>query len=149
MGILLLITSLCVLSEEVDTFLDEYRFNGYTFQWSSGLYLSIGEPTTFFIYPRANLEGVLCGIGGDAILDLHLELHGGGVDIIDDNPDDLPVLYFVTGPEPASYTVSVTALDMLYGARTDSVYVFCAMRPVRDELDILDPVEPDSAIMGE
>ena len=149
MGVLLLISSLCVLSEEVDTFLDEYRFNGYTFQWSSGLYLSIGEPTTFFIYAGADQEGVLCGIGGDAIFDLQLELLGGGVDIIDDNPDDLPVIQFVTGPEPVSYTVSVTALDMLYGARTDSAYVFCAMRPVRDELDISDPVEPDSAIMGE
>ncbi len=149
MGVLLLISSLCVLSEEVDTFLDEYRFNGYTFQWSSGLYLSIGEPVTFLIYPRADLEGVLCGIGGDAILDLHLELLGGEVDIIDDHPDDLPVLHFVTGSDSVSYTVSVTALDMLYGASTDSVYVFCAMRPVKEELDILDPVEPDSAITGE
>ena len=149
MSLLLLITCLCSLSEEVDSFLDEYRFNGYTSQWSKGLYLAVQEPTTFYIYPGANLEGVLCGAGADAVLDLHLELRGGGLITIDEDPDDLPVLLFSTGTVPAPYTVTVAVQDILYGASADSVYVFFAMRPLVEELDNLVPVEPDSAITGE
>lgn len=149
MSLFLLITCLCSLSEEVDSFLDEYRFNGYASQWSKGLYLTVQEPTTFFIYPGANLEGVLCGAGADAVLDLHLELRGGGLITIDEDPDDLPVLLFSTGAAPVAYSVTVSVRDILYGASADSVYVFFAMRPVIGEPDNLVPVNPDSAITGE
>ncbi|MCK5785983.1 MAG: hypothetical protein KAH54_05440 [Candidatus Sabulitectum sp.] len=149
MSILLLVMCLGSLSEEVDSIRDEYRFSGYTFQWSRGLYLSMYEPVSILIYPDAGLEGVLCGVGGDAVLDLHLELNRGNVIIIDESPDDLPVLQFVTGEEPGAYSVEVTALEMLYGATADSVYVFFAMRPVVEEIEFLVSVEPDSAITGE
>ncbi len=143
MGILLLITCLCSLSEEVDTFLDAYRFNGYTFQWSRGLYLPVGEPLTVFIYPGNNLEGVLCGVGGPNLLDLQLELQGGELNIIDEERDDLPVLRFATGAETVAYKVTVTALDMLHGASADSAYIFLALKPVMNELNNTVPVEPD------
>lgn len=149
MGMILLISCLCVLSEEVDMFLDEYRFNGYTSQWSRGLYLTVDEPSSFLIFPGAGLEGVLCGIGGDAVLDLRLELQGVGLNIIDEEPDDLPVLRFATGSEPVAFVVTVVVLDMLYGATADSACVFFAMRPVVEELENSVPVEPDSAITGE
>lgn len=149
MNILLLVSCLCALSEELDSFLEEYRFNGYTFQWSRGLYLTVNEPTSFFIFPGADIEGVLCGVGGDAVFDLHLELRGGGLNIIDEDPDDLPVFQFATGPKSAAYIVTVTALDMLYGSTTDSAYVFFAMRPMLEKIENSVPVEPDSAITGE
>ena len=149
MSFLLLVLCLGSLSEEVDSVRDEYRFSGYTFQWSRGLYLSVYEPVSFLIYPDAGLEGVLCAVGGEAVLDLHLELNRDNVIIIDEEPDDLPVLQFTTGEEPRAYSVEVTALEMLYGATAESVYVFFAMRPVVDEIDFLVSVEPDSAITGE
>ncbi|MCD4706597.1 MAG: hypothetical protein K8S62_02535 [Candidatus Sabulitectum sp.] len=149
MSIFLLVSCLCVLLEEVDSFQEEYCFSGYTFQWCRGLYLSVDEPATFLIFPRANLEGVLCGIGGDAVFDLRLELRGGGLNITYEEPDDLPVLQFATGPKSAAYRVTVTARDMLYGATADSAYVFFAMRPAVEIIENSVPVEPDSAITGE
>ncbi len=149
MGIFLLVSCFCFLSEEVDSFQEEYRFSGYTFQWRRGLYLPVGEPVTFLIFPGANLEGVLCGAGGDAVFNLCLELRGGGLNIIYEEPDDLPVLRFATGPKPIAYSVTVTALDMLYGATADSAYVFFAMRPVVEVIENSVPAEPDSAITGE
>ncbi len=146
---LLLITCLCSLSEEVDTFLDAYRFNGYTYQWSKSLYLPVGEPLTVFIYPGNNLEGVLCGVGGKDLLDLHLELQGGGLNIIDGERDDLPVLRFATGDETVAYKVTVTALDMIHGATADSAYIFFALKPVINELNNTAPAEPDLAITGD
>ena len=149
MSLLLLVLCLSFLSDEVDSIKDEYRFNGYAFQWSRGLYLSIDEPVSFLIYPGSDLEGVLCGVGGDAVLDLHLELIRGNVIIIDENPDDLPVLQFTTGQEPMACSVEITVREILYGATAESVYVFFAMRPVVEEMDFTVPVEPDSAITGE
>lgn len=151
MGMLLLAICVCSLSGEVETFMEEYLFNGYSLQWSRGIYLTVDEPKTFLIYPGSDLEGVLCGAGGNAILDLRLELQGGGLNIIDDEPDDLPVLPFTSGSGSVAYSVTVTALDMLYGATADSAYVFFAMRPVIAEVENSVPVvlEPDSAIMGE
>ncbi len=149
MSIILLMTCLCSLSEEVESFQDEYFFSGYTSQWSRALYLSISEPFTILIYPGPNLEGVLCGVGGNAVLYLGLELNGGNLNIVDKDSADLPVLQFITGSEPVAYTVTVTALDMLYGATAESVYVFFAMRPFEQELENSVPVEPDSAITGE
>lgn len=142
MAIFLLISSLCILSEEVDNFLNEYRFNGYSAQWSKALYLSINEPVSFLLFPRVGYEGVICGIGGNSILDLRLELRAGGLNIVDEEPDDIPVLQFTTGAELAVFRVTVTALDMLYGETADSAYVFCALRPITDELEISVPVEP-------
>lgn len=131
--------------------MDEYGFNGYTFQWSRGLYLTVGEPSTINIYPGSNLEGVLCGLGGDSILDLHLELSGGGLITIDEERDDLPVLQFATGDEQIAYVVTVEARDLLFGAAADSAYVFYVLRPVTAVLEpnISAPVDPDSAITGE
>lgn len=149
MGIFLLAVSLCSLSEEVESLMDEYRFNGYSSQWGRGLYLHVDDPYTFLIYPGINLEGVLCGVGGNAVFDLQMELHGGGLNIIDTEPDDLPVLRFSTGSASVAYEVTVTALDMLYGATADSIYVFFAMRPVAVKIENSVPGEPDLAITGE
>ena len=130
-------------------FQDEYRFNGYTNQWRTGLYLPLNEPVTILIYPEGNHEGVLCGVGGSNTLNLDLELHGGGLNIIDEYQDDLPVLGFATGVDSTAYTITVTALDMLHGATADSSYIFFALKPVFLAIDTLIPVEPDSAITGE
>jgi hypothetical protein len=149
MTILLLVFAVGTLSEEVNSFMDEYRFNGYTSQWCSGVYLSLHEPVSFQIYPSSNLAGVVCGVGGGAVFDLRLELTGGGVSIIDNKPDDMPVLEFNTGSGAAAYTVTVTAMDMLYGAIADSAFVFFAMRPVQAGFENSVPVKPDSVITGE
>lgn len=149
LSIFLLVACLCSLSEEVESLMDDYGFVGYSFQWNRGLYLHMNEPYTFLIYPGINLEGVLCGVGGDAVFDLQMELHGGGLNIIDTEPDDLPVLRFVTGSESVAYGVTVTASDMLFGATADSVYVFFAMRPVTEKIENSVPGEPDLAITGE
>jgi len=129
--------------------MDDYRFNGYSSQWNRGLYLHLNEPYSFLIYPGINLEGVICGVGGDAVFDLQMELRGGDVNIIDTEPDDLPVLRFATGSASTVYSVTVTAGDMLYGVTADSVYVFFAMRPVTMEIENSVPGEPDLAITGE
>lgn len=149
MFFVLLVFVLGSLSEEADSFMNEYLFNGYSSQWSRGVYLSAGEPLSFLIYPGPNLEGVLCGLGGNAIYDLRLELRGGGMNTIDEQPDDLPVLQFVTGSDSVAYTVTVTAVEMLYGARADSAYIFFAMRPVLKDTANSVPVETDSEITGE
>ncbi|MEA3267306.1 MAG: hypothetical protein U9P42_10250 [Candidatus Fermentibacteria bacterium] len=149
MSVFLLVACLCSLSEEVESFMDDYGFAGYSSQWSRGLYLDVNESYTFLIYPGVNLEGVLCGVGGKAVFDLQMELHGGGLNIIDTEPDDFPVLRFVTGPGLVAYSVTVTAVDMLYGATADSVYVFFAMRPVTVKIENSVPGEPDLAITGE
>ena len=149
MIIFLLVTCLCTLSEGVVSLMDDYRFAGYSFQWNRGLYLHVDEPYTFLIYPGINLEGVLCGVGGNAVFDLQMELHRGDLNIIDTEPDDMPVLRFVTGSEPVAYGVTVTAVDMLYGATADSVYVFFAMRPLTVKIENSVPGEPDLAITGE
>jgi len=137
------------LSDEADSFMNEYLFNGYSSQWNRGVYLSAGKPFSFIIYPGPNLEGVLCGLGGNAIYDLRLELRGGKRNTIDGRSDDLPVLQFVTDSSSVAYTVTVTAVEMLYGATADSAYVFFAMRPVLKEIENSVPVETDSEITGE
>jgi len=149
MGILLLLSALCALSEEVDSFLDEYRFNGYTIQWSRGLYLTLEEPCSLWVFTRPDLEGVVGAAGGDSVFDLDLELRGRDMIITDELPDDLPVLRFTTGSEPQAFSVVVNIREMLYGATADSAYVFCALKPVVEEIDTLVPVYPDSAITGE
>jgi hypothetical protein len=145
----LLVFVLGSLSEEADSFMNEYMFNGYSSLWSRGVYLHEGEPVSFLIYPCPNLGGVLCGLGGKAIYDLRLELQGDGMNIIDEQPDDLPVLQFATGSDPVAYTVTVTAAEMLYGERADSAYIFFAMRPVLKDTEKSVPVETDSEITGE
>ncbi len=137
------------LSSEADSFMNEYLFNGYSFQWSRGVYLSVGEPLSLIIYPGPNLEGVLCGLGGNAIYDLCLELRGGKTNTIDEQPDDLPVIQFATGSGSVAYTITVTAKEMMYGATADSAYIFFAMRPALEDTMNSVPVETDSEITGE
>jgi hypothetical protein len=149
MGILLLASALCVLSEEVDSFLDEYRFNGYAFQWSRGLYLALEEPCTLWVSILPGFEGVISAAGGEDIFDLGLELRGGDMIIVDEEPDDMPVLRFVTGPEPEVYRAVITIREMLYMSTADSAYVFFALKPVIENIDTLVPAGPDSAITGE
>ncbi len=149
MGFILLMICFCSLSEEVQEFQDAYHFNGYTNQWRTGLYLTINEPVTITIFPDGYHEAVLCGVGGSSTLNLDLELRGGGLNIIDEYLDDLPVLAFATEADSTAYTITVTVLDMLHGATADSAYVFLALKPVFMEIDTLIPVEPDSAITGE
>lgn len=91
----------------------------------------------------------MCGAGGEAVLDLSMELMTPEVNITDEYPDDLPVIRFSTTDQRALIRVVVEAVDMLYGATADSAYVFCAMREKQIEIEILNPALPDSAIQGE
>lgn len=142
MLILLLVLS-GSLSQEVSEFLAEYEFAGFTHQWSRGLYLDIAEPCTLWLFLRENLEGAVCAAGGESVLDVHMELSGPEVDIIDEYRDDMPVLQFDTGESPGLFRVVVSARDMLYGIQTDSVYVFCALMEVRKSESNSDPAEPE------
>jgi hypothetical protein len=131
------------LSEEVQGFMDEYRFSGYTVLWSRGLYLPLNEPVTLWIYPPPGHTGVLCGAGGETVYDLYMELSGPFGIIRDEYPDDLPVLEFQTGESVEVLTVMVNARDMLYGATADSAYVFFALKPVPQEPENTNPAQPE------
>ncbi len=137
------------LSEDVSSFLDEYSFQGYTCQWRRGLYLTIDEPCTLWVFSPESLQGVVCGAGGEAVLDLQMELFTPEVNITDEYPDDLPVLSYSTGDIQVLTRVVVEVTDMLYGASAESVYVYSAMRPLHHDDEILIPAEPDSTIQGE
>ncbi len=152
----LILLSLTVsLAEEVDVFMADYYYNGYTSQFVKALYLEGTQSVTLRIYPNQNYEGVVCGVGGSTIFDLHLELIGGGRNITDEYQDDLPVLEFSTDQGSLDYIVTVSAVDFLFGSTSDSAYVFLAMRPIEIEIEIDNeindfvPEEPDSAIIGE
>jgi hypothetical protein len=142
----MLIILLGSLRSEVGEMLEVYSFNGYTIQWSRGLYLSIGEPCTLWTFPGEMLQGVVAATGGDSVLSLRLELTGTGMNTTVEGPDDLPVIEFSTGEEQSPTVVVIEALDMLFGATSDSAYVFIALR---HENEVLDPAMPDSAIQGE
>lgn len=131
------------LRQEVSQFLAEYSFNGYTVQWSRGLYLTIGEPGTLWLFLRGNLQGVVGAAGGETILDVSMELSGPDMNITDSTRDDLPVIPFSTGDEPGLYKVTVTARDMLFGSQADSVYVFTSLREVESLESNSDPAEPE------
>lgn len=131
------------LRQEVSQFLAEYSFNGYTVQWSRGLYLTIGEPHTIWMFPAGNLEGVVCAVGGETVLDILMELSGPELIITDDTRDDLPVIPFSTGEESGLFRVTVTARDMLFGSQADSVYVFTSFREVDSSEGNSDPAEPE------
>lgn len=149
MGLFLILLVTGSLSEEVGTFLDEYTFQGYTGQWVRALYLPLDEPCTLWVFTRENLQGVVCGAGGEAVYDLYMELSTPEVNITDEYSDDLPVLPYSTGDQPQLTRIVVEVADMLYGAAAESVYVFSAMRQMEPEHEIMIPVEPDSAIQGE
>lgn len=153
MGALIILSLFASLSEEVDVFMADYYYNGYTSQFQKALYLEGDQPITFRIYPGQNYEGVVCGVGGSTIFNLQLELIGSEWNIRDEYPDDLPVIEFSTEEGSLDYIVTVSAADFLYGSTADSAYVFLAMRPIELEIedDIYDsvPEEPDSAIIGE
>ena len=152
---LILLSLTASLAEEVDVFMADYYYNGYTSQFVKALYLEVSQPVTFRIYPNQNYEGVVCGVGGITVFNLKLELIGGGGNITDEYLDDLPVLEFSTDEGSLDYIVTVTANDFLFGSTADSAYVFFAMRPIETETEIEDeiydfvPEEPDSAIIGE
>ncbi len=131
------------LAGEVDGFLEEYAFHGYTIQWSRPLYLSLGDPCTLWTFPPGELRGVVSAAGGPSVLNLEMELITPYVNITDEFPDDLPVLEFSTGSEPGLCRVVVTAADMLFGATADSAYVFCALQRERAENEISDPDQPE------
>ena len=149
MAAVLLLCLTVSLGEEVGSFLEEYSFQGYARQWSRPLYLPLGEPCTLWVFAPESLEGVMCGVGGEAVLDLSMELMTPELNITDEFPDDLPVLRFSTQDHAVLIRVVVEAVDMLYGATADSAYVFCAMRETQIEDEILNPAVPDSTIQGE
>jgi len=143
---LILFALLGTLSSEVKDILADYSFNGYTIQWSRGLYLYIGEPCTLWTFPGEMLEGVTGALGGDSVLSLSMELPGTGMNTTDKQYDDLPVLEFRTGEVQVVTEVVIEVMDMLYGATSDSAYVFFALR---HQNEFIDPALPDSAIQGE
>lgn len=128
------------LRSDVGEMLEVYSYNGYTIQWSRGLYLTIGEPCTLWTFPGEMLQGVASAAGGDSVLSLRLELTGTGMNTTVEGPDDLPVIEFSTGATQSRTLVVVEVLDMLFGAPSDSVYVFFALR---HEDEVLTPALPD------
>lgn len=111
--------------------------------------MSVEEPCTLWMFVPESLQGVACGAGGEAVLDLYMELSAPGVYTTDEYLDDLPVLQFSTGDSPVLVRVVVEASDMLYGANADSAYVFSAMRKMQHEDEIMNPAEPGSTIQGD
>lgn len=122
----------------------EYSYQGYTSQWKRALYLPLDEPFILWAYIPADMTGAVCGVGGEAVFDLSMELTAPGVNITDEYPDDLPVLYFSTDSIPVRARLTVEAADMLYGAQAESVYVFYAMKAIEPEEELTVTAEPDS-----
>ena len=141
---ILLLSLSASLRNEVAGFMQEYGFQGYTIQWSRGLYLQLDQPREIWVPVPGNLQGVFCGVGGDKVLNLHMELSTPEGNITDEYPDDLPVLSFETGDIEELVRVTVTAEDILFGELSDSVYVFFAMGEKPLEEEISDSAEPDS-----
>jgi hypothetical protein len=120
------------LRSDAESFLARLRSHDYTCVAVKMLQLQLMEPCTLSLFPPAGActGGYYAALGGNNILDLDLRLEGSGWWLQDSLPDDIPVLQVDSAQIQDGRRLIVCAMDMLRGARVDSVAVLWAYAPV-------------------
>ncbi len=121
------------LRTEIEGWINTLSNRGYDVFQYRGVVLRLDESMDLPVTLHAEGDHIFGALGGPNAMIIRMELMKGDRVILQCGTDDLPLLHLPADSAAMVTHMRLTATDMIYGARAESVYVYEAVRPVDPE----------------